>query len=613
MRRWINNSKNPTWEAVHEALKNIGESVLAEEIASKYNIQPSSDSEENPKSVHPRMQEHLSSGVAVHPRMQEHLSSGVAVHPRMQEQLSIGVAVHPRMQEQLSSGVAVHPRMQEQLSSGVTVHPRMQEQLSSGVAVHPRMQEQLSSGVAVYPRMQEQLSSGVAVHPRMQEQLSSGVAVYPRMQEQLSSGVTMYPRMQEQLSSGVAVHPRMQEQLSSGVAVYPRMQEQLRAAHQVIQEQWRTSTYFAKVMTIISNILEKHVNPKDLVCFLCMQSHPLYPEKLYVDVKILQNVNSVSEIIKCLVPEYINYMETGLLKGIVETFECKEAQSLLQQYHDRYPINRLLRDMPDPVSDERLDLTQRKRLRAKCDGDFHSARADGIKKVKTAIESATGIDQQFVTHAQHSEGSLKLIFLIPESVSCIFQELCDEDLEILAQAGIVEVQIDEFVISDIKKYCPQRTESSTQHISASSADQSGITAKGFDSYIDQRAKNFTSKEKDQLKGLLESIPKSRMGEVCSDSFLRQLAAHMRDWRELAPHFGITQHEAEVLTFSYPDVGEQRYRALHCWKQINPDNATYKELIASLLTHAPFDLTETALKMTSPGMHNVTEWGRVDKI
>ena len=63
---------------------------------------------------------------------------------------------------------------------------------------------------------------------------------------------------------------------------------------------------------------------------------------------MLQNTKSVSEVMKCLVPEYINYMETGLLEDIIERFECKEAQTLLQQYRDGYPINRLLRDMPDP-------------------------------------------------------------------------------------------------------------------------------------------------------------------------------------------------------------------------------------------------------------------------
>ena len=379
----------------------------------------------------------------------------------------------------------------------------------------------------------------------------------------------------------------------------------------IFQEQRRIVSYFATVLDKITEMIETVVELKKLLRFLRFYGHPLNPEMRYIDQQILQSTSSVSEVMESLFPDYINYMNTGLLEDIIERFECKEAQSLLQQYHDRYPLNRLLRDMPDPVSDERLDLTQRKRLRVERDGDFDSARALDIKRIRTAIEDATGIDHQFVNHAQHSPGSLKLIFLIPESVAGIFQELCDEDLEILAEAGIVELQIDDFMISDIQNYCPQRTDNSTQSVTALSADQSGTAAKGFDTYINQRA-DFTSKEKGQLKGLLNSIPRSRMEEVCSDSFLQQLATQMRDWRELAPHFGITQHEAEVLTFNYPDVGEQRYRALHCWKQINPDNATYKELLTCLLTHGPFDLAEAALKMISPGIHNVTELGGLTK-
>ena len=176
----------------------------------------------------------------------------------------------------------------------------------------------------------------------------------------------------------------------------------------------------------------------------------------------------------------------------------------------------------------------------------------------------------------------------------------------------MELQIDDFVISDIKKYCPQRTDNSTQSISAPSADQSCAAAKGFDSYIDQRAEHFTSEEKGQLKGLLESIPKSRMEEVCSDSFLRQLAAHMTDWRKLAIHFGISELEAEEMAHYYPDVGEQKYRALHCWKKINPNTAKYGVLVACLLAYAPFALAEAALKMLTPGMDNVTELGGLTK-
>ena len=379
----------------------------------------------------------------------------------------------------------------------------------------------------------------------------------------------------------------------------------------ISREERRIICYFTIVIDRITEKIETVVKLEKLLRFLRFHYHLLNPEMPYIDEHIFQRTRNVSEVMECLVPEYINYMNTELLEAIIERFECKEAQSLLQEYHNRYPIDRLLTDMPNPVSDERLDLTRRKRLRAKCDDDFDSARAVDVKRIRTAIESATGIDHQFVTHAQHSEGCLNLTFLIPESVSCIFQELCDEDLELLAEAGIVELKIDDFVISDIQKYCPQRTESSTQSITAPSADQSGITAKGFDSYIDQRAE-FTSKEKGQLKDFLKTIPKSRMEEVCSDSFLRQLAAHMTDWRKLAPHFGISELEAEEMAHYYPDVGEQKYRALDCWKKINPDTAKYEDLIACILTHAPFALAEAALKMLSPGMHNVIELNYISK-
>ena len=373
------------------------------------------------------------------------------------------------------------------------------------------------------------------------------------------------------------------------------------------QEERRISGHFAIAMDRITDVVEEVVKPEKLLRFLCFYCHPLYPEMLYVDQKILKCTSNVSEVMKSLVPDYINYMETGLLEAIIERFDCKQAQHLLQQYHDCYPHLRQLKDMPDPVSDERLDLTRRKRLRAKCDDDFDSARATDVKRIQKSIENATGIDRQFVTPAQHSEGSFILTFLIPMSVSGLFQELCDEDLEILAKAGIMELRIDDFVISDIEKFCPQRTRSSTQSTRVFSADQTGVTTKGFDSHMEQRAEQFTGKEKDQLKCLLESIPISRLDEVCTDSFLQQLATHMTDWRKLAPHFGISESTAEELAHCFRDVDEQRYMALHWWKQICPDTATYQHLIACLLAHAPFDLAEAAIKMLTPGMHmcNVT--------
>ena len=153
----------------------------------------------------------------------------------------------------------------------------------------------------------------------------------------------------------------------------------------------------------ITNILESLVKPEKLLQFLRFHCHPMNPEILYIDQDILQCTGGVSEIMKCLVPDYINYRNTELLEVIIERFECKEAQRLLQQYHDGYPTNRLLQDMPNPVSDEKLNMTRRKRLKPMCESDFDSTRAVDVKRIQTAIESAFGIDHQVVTPAQHNE------------------------------------------------------------------------------------------------------------------------------------------------------------------------------------------------------------------
>ena len=368
----------------------------------------------------------------------------------------------------------------------------------------------------------------------------------------------------------------------------------------ITSEQWGVSAYFAAVMRKITEILAQHVKVEDLVSFLHFQCHPLNHEALYVDKHILQHISNVSEVMESLVPDYINYMETGFLEAIVESFEIKEAQEVLQEYHYHYPHLRQLTDMPDPVPDDRLDLTQRKQLRAKCDGNFESASTNDVKRIQMSIEGATGIDHRFLTPAQHSEGSLIFTFLISESVSSIFQELCDEDLEILAGSGIVELQINDCIISDIQKYCPNRMRSSAHSTSVSSAGQVGTTAKGFDSFIEQRKDQFSRKEKTQLTGFLNAVPKSTMEEVCTDSFLQQLVPHMTDWRKLAPRLGIGERRVEELTRCYPDVGEQRYMVFHEWKQIDPGSASYGNLVACLLAHAPFDFAEAALSKLTQG-------------
>ena len=195
LQHWISNSEKPTLQAIHEALKSIGESVIAEEIAGKYNIRPTISREEK-----------------LPPPSSDHLSS---------------------------------------------------------------------------------------------------------RSEQMS----------ESSSTTKALKPRKV----------------------ISREQRRIINYFAIVMDKITEVIETMVKLEKLLRFLRFLCHPLNPEMTYIDQHILKSTSSVSEVMECLVPEYINYMETGLLEAIIERFECTKAESLLQEYHDRYPISRLLTDMPNPA------------------------------------------------------------------------------------------------------------------------------------------------------------------------------------------------------------------------------------------------------------------------
>ena len=289
IQHWISNTKTPTWETVHEALRNIGENDLAARLADKYNIQPCSSNQDHSKSK----------------QSKSNTSKETSPTP---------------------------------LSSVVTVHNSTSED-----------------------NLKSEHSS-----------IGDDRSIVPT--SQLSNSSDSIKR------STKSKHLQF-----------------------ITREQQRVCAYFATVMMRISKLLAENVKLEDLVSFLHFHCHPLYPEALYVDRKMLQHLSSVSEVIESLVPEYINYMETGFLEAIVDSFEIKEAQKLLQEYHDRYPHLRQLSDMPDPVPDERLDLTHRKRLRAKCDSDFESTRANDVKRIRLSIESATGIDHRFVTPAQHSE------------------------------------------------------------------------------------------------------------------------------------------------------------------------------------------------------------------
>ena len=257
----------------------------------------------------------------------------------------------------------------------------------------------------------------------------------------------------------------------------------------------------------ITEILEMVVKPEKLLNFLRFYCHPQNPEKRGIDEDVLQSTSSIYEVMQSLVPKHINYGKTELLEAIIERFELKEAESVLQQYRDDFPN----------VPDESLGQARWKRSRVKSDDKIDSTGT--IKQSRRFSEDTTGIDWN------------------------------------------------------------------------------------FDALMEQRANHFSSKGKGCLRSLLEHIPKLVLKRECSKLFTWQLTTHMIDWKVMTPPFGISELAAEGIPYWGAD---KNFVALHCWQQSH-GNATYENLIATLLAFASFDLAKAALEFT-PGMHNVISLG-----
>ena len=73
------------------------------------------------------------------------------------------------------------------------------------------------------------------------------------------------------------------------------------------------NTEFASLLITFSTLLDKCVEYKKLKLFLKLLSHPLYPEKRYIETTVIQSAESVADLLTdCLFPKYINYMEYDL-------------------------------------------------------------------------------------------------------------------------------------------------------------------------------------------------------------------------------------------------------------------------------------------------------------
>ena len=321
--------------------------------------------------------------------------------------------------------------------------------------------------------------------------------------------------------------------------------------------------------------------------FLDGYSHPLYPEQLYVNPKTYQGANTTKQLIKSLCPQFINFMHYYLLEEIVGKFGCDRAKEVLQQYTDqKYSRKRKLNSLPGPITDEEIEQFHgTKKLKVQVQGDTNDATVEIIGEIQKALEKATGIKKATITYCFHDPGSVLLTFLIPENIFHIFHELNTEDLALLADSGVMKLKIDEVIFYNIQQY---------------STVKRSTKATGLWYYLSQRAAEMTSNRYLHLLKMLGTAETGMLNDVCSKEFLENCAKDLQDWKKLARYFGIHERNIKELVYQYSDENNQKYQALLCWKRAKGSNATYYNLLESLILHGNIGEVETLLQRLGEG-------------
>ena len=362
------------------------------------------------------------------------------------------------------------------------------------------------------------------------------------------------------------------------------------------RETHHLSSEFAIVFSDVTDLLDKSVDVAKLKEFLNCYSHPLYPEQLYVDPKIYKDANTTKQLIKSLFPQFINFMHYYLLEEIVGRFGCDRAKEVLQQYTDqKYSRKRNLIDLPGPITDGEIEqFCGTKKLKVQVEGDTSHATVEIIGEIQKVLEKASGIKRTFLTYSFYDPGSVLLTFLIPETILHIFHELNTEDLTILADSGVMSLEIDVIVLDNIQQYCTVKYHNT--------AVDSGVRTKpsGLEYFLKVRAAEITSERLSHLLKMLGSVETKMLNDICSEQFLKTFSKHLQDWKKLAPYFGIHEWKTEELVYNYPDENDQKYEALMCWKKVEGSTATYNNLLESLILHGNFDEVEGLLQNLGKG-------------
>ena len=373
-------------------------------------------------------------------------------------------------------------------------------------------------------------------------------------------------------------------------------------SHPDPRETHHLSREFAIMFSDVTDLLDKSVDMAKLKDFLDCYSHPLYPEQPYVSPKTYKDANTTKQLIKSLCPQFINFMHYYLLEDIVRKFGCDKAIEILQQYTGiKYSQKRKLNSLPGPITDGEIEQFHgTKKLKLKREGDTSDVPVEMIGELQKALERATGIKQAFITYCFYDEGCVLLTFLIPETILHIFHELNAEDLAILADSGVMKLEIDEVVINNIQQY--STVKSRAVEVAVEGGERTKPT--GLEYYLKERATEMTSEMTSErylhLRKMLGTAETGMLNDICSEQFLKTFSKDLQDWKKLAPYFSIHKWNIKEFVYNYPDENDQKYQALLCWKRAEGSTATYYNLLESLILHGNIREVEALLQRLGEG-------------
>ena len=350
---------------------------------------------------------------------------------------------------------------------------------------------------------------------------------------------------------------------------------------------------FQQLLSEVGALVADSVDAADLQNFLQSFSHILYPEFQYIDLSVQKEAEFVHQIFTGLHPQFINFLNWGILWKAVNAFDIK-VMPAFQSYTSRFPPHLQLSTLPDPLSEEEIShLNGFQRLRVTCcDGSKIEWTLGDVYAVREAIEKATGIDQDFIIFAYWEGGfsTQQFTFLIPNPTSRIFVDLCEEDLTILAASGVERLEVDYNTVEDNVQEHYNRKKLPQPETPDREVDRMSTKGFGLEHFIpEDEVEQMSNEEFNYLNDLIKSTPPGKFQEICSNDFLKKFAKMMGNWKDLAPYLGINQWKPDDLAEVYPqDEEEQKYEALLSWKSVDVNSATYERLVECFLRHGHVD-------------------------